>query len=143
MSLNAVCRMHSALRLLCAASLARASYLQGEQAQHHVFCVAAESVAWRTRGRRVEGHGTFRGTVVEGEDARSKCWVLYNNDGFSGGAATRLSMMLNGRWSAEHARSHERHAGRAKQCDRGCRWWQRKHAAAAAAAFFDALRGRD
>ena len=121
---------------------ARCIYLQGEQAQHHVFCVAAESVAWRTRGRRVEGHGTFRGTVVEGEDARSKCWVLYNNDGISGGAATRLSMMLNGRWSAEHARSHERHAGRAKQCDRGCRWWQRKHAAAAAA-FFYALRGRD
>ena len=41
----------------------------------------------------------------------------------------------SGRWSAEHARSHERHAGRAKQCDRGCRWWQRKHAAAAAAFF--------
>ena len=142
MSLNAVCRMHSALRLLCAASLERAAYLQGEQAQHHVFCVAAESVAWRTRGRRVEGHGTFRGAVVEGEDARSKCWVLYNNDGFSGGAATRLSMMLNGRWSAEHARSHERDAGRAKQCDRGCRWWQHKHAAAAAAFFYD-LRGRD
>ena len=59
----------------------RAAYLRGEQAQHHVFCVAAESVAWRTRGRRVEGCGTFRGTVVEGEDARSKCWVLYNNDG--------------------------------------------------------------
>ena len=48
-------------------------------------------------GARVDvvwkGYGTFRGTVVEGEDA-SKCWVLYNNDGFSGGAATRLSMML-------------------------------------------------
>ena len=73
--------MHSALRLLCAASLERAAYLQGEQAQHHVFCVAAESVAWRTRGRRVEGHGTFRGAVVEGEDARSKCWVLYDDDG--------------------------------------------------------------
>ena len=67
MSLNAVCRMHSALRLLCAASFERAAFLQGEQAQHHVFCVAAESVAWRTRGRRVEGCGTFRGTVVEGQ----------------------------------------------------------------------------
>ena len=32
----------------------RAAYLRGEQAQHHVFCVAAGSVAWRTRGRRVE-----------------------------------------------------------------------------------------
>ena len=36
-------------------------------------------------GARVDvvwkGHGTFRGTVVEGEDARSKCWVLYNDDG--------------------------------------------------------------
>ena len=35
-------------------------------------------------GARVDvvwkGFGTFRGTVVEGEDA-SKCWVLYNDDG--------------------------------------------------------------
>ena len=35
-------------------------------------------------GARVDvmwkGHGTFRGTVVEGEDA-VKCWVLYNDDG--------------------------------------------------------------
>ena len=71
--------MHSCL--YCALLLWSALHLQGEQAQHHVFCVAAESVAWRTRGRRVEGHGTFRGAVVEGEDARSKCWVLYNDDG--------------------------------------------------------------
>ena len=35
-------------------------------------------------GARVDvvwkGLGTFRGTVVEGEDA-SKCWLLCNNDG--------------------------------------------------------------
>ena len=35
-------------------------------------------------GARVDvvwkGYGTFRGTVVEGEDA-VKCWVLYNDDG--------------------------------------------------------------
>ena len=41
----------------------------------NIMCVAGESVAWRTRGRHVEGRGTFRGTVVEGKDA-SKCWVL-------------------------------------------------------------------
>ena len=35
-------------------------------------------------GARVDvvwkGYGTFRGTVVEGEDA-SKCWLLYHDDG--------------------------------------------------------------
>ena len=64
--------------MVSSVALERAAYLRGEQAQHHVFCIAAGSVAWRTRGRRVE---TFRGTVVEGEDA-SKCRLLYyNNDG--------------------------------------------------------------
>ena len=37
----------------------RAAYLREEQAQHHVFCVAAGSVALRTRGRRVERTWNF------------------------------------------------------------------------------------
>ena len=75
------------LPLLCAASLERAAHLRGRAG--NIMCVAGGSVAWRTRGRRVEGCGTFRGTVVEGEDARSKCWVLYNDDGLCYALARR------------------------------------------------------
>ena len=64
---------YAQLRLLCAASLERAAYLRGRAG--NIMCVAGGSVAWRTRGRREEGCGTFRGTVVEGKDG-SKCWVL-------------------------------------------------------------------
>ena len=134
------------LPLLCAASLERAAYLRGEQAQHHVFCVAGGSVAWRTRGRRVEriwnfsrygrggqGREQVLGTVAMTADCAAR----------SGGAATRLSRMPK-RTVVRGTRALARAACKtAQQSDRGCRWWQRKHAAAAAAAFFDALRGRD
>ena len=51
-------RVHSCV--YCALLLWSALHTCGEeQAQHHVFCVAAGSVAWRTRGRRVERTWNF------------------------------------------------------------------------------------
>ena len=66
---------YAELRLLCAASLERAAYLRGRAGN----IMSSASRVGPSLGARVDvvwkGYGTFRGTVVEGEDA-SKCWVL-------------------------------------------------------------------
>ena len=133
---------YAELRLFCAASLERAARGRaGNIMSLRRGWVRRLAHAWKSCGRMWNfsrygrggrGREQVLGTVAMTTDCATR----------SGGAATRLSMMLNGRWSAEHARSHGRHARRAQQSDRGCRCWQRKHAAAAAA-FFYALRGRD
>ena len=75
-----------------------------------------------SHGARVDvvwkGCGTFRGTVVEGEDA-SKCWVLYDDDGLCYALGRRRYTVVEDAEADSGPRntgSHARHAGRAKQC---------------------------
>ena len=77
MSLIAVCTVAFIVRCFFGARC----ILAGKSRQHHV----SASRVGPSLGARVDvvwkGYGTFRGTVVEGEDA-SKCWVLcYDDDG--------------------------------------------------------------